>query len=147
MRISGEYIPFTRDDIDGDFDINITVGTDGVTEAKVNQMTMLMQQVGGLAEVASVPPEFFNMMLGKLADEWGFPDVAQILEKPQPKQPNPMQEKMVEEELKNKQSDTQLKTAKAIQAMSDSNSKNVSTKMNALGIVNESGTPKSGKSE
>ena len=137
MRITGEYIEFTRDDIDGDFDIDINVGTDGVAEAKVNQMTMLMQQVGGLSGVASIPPEFFNMMLSKMADEWGFVDIAQMLEKPQPKEPNPQQEAMVKADLDNKNMDTELKKAKAIQAMSDSNSKNVNTKMNAYGIDNK----------
>lgn len=135
MRISGKYIPFKRDDISGEFDIDITVGTDGIQEAKVNQMTMLMQQVGGLAGVASVPPQFFNMMLSKMADEWGYPDIAQILENPQPQQPNEMEQEMAKLEVADKTADIDLKKAKAIQAMSDSNSKNVESKKSAYGIV------------
>ena len=137
MRINGEFIPFRRDDISGEFDIDITVGTDGIAEAKVNQITMLMQQVGGLAGVASIPPQFFNLMLGKLADEWGYPDVAQMLESPQPEQPNPMEEAMAKLEMEDKTAEVDLKKAKAIQAMSDSNSKNVATKKSALGIRDE----------
>jgi hypothetical protein len=135
MRISGEYIPFKRDDISGEFDIDITVGTDGITEAKVNQMTMLMQQVGGLAGVASIPPQFFNLMLSKMADEWGYPDIAQMLENPEPEQPNEAQQEMARLEMEEKKGKIELDKAKAIQAMSDSNSKNVSTKKSALGIV------------
>lgn len=135
MRISGKYIPFKRDDISGEFDIDITVGTDGIQEAKVNQMTMLMQQVGGLAGVASVPPQFFNMMLSKMADEWGYPDIAQILENPQPQQPSEMEQEMAKLEVADKTADIDLKKAKAIQAMSDSNSKNVESKKSAYGIV------------
>jgi len=137
MRINGEFIPFRRDDISGEFDIDLTVGTDGITEAKVNQITMLMQQVGGLANVASIPPEFFNLMLGKLADEWGYPDVAQMLENPTPKQPNLMEEEMAKLEVANRTAEVDLKKAKAIKEMSESNSKNVNTKMNALGIKND----------
>lgn len=134
MRISGEYIPFRRDDIDGRFDISITVGTDGIQEAKVNQMTMLMQQVGGLAEVASIPPQFFNMMLSKMADEWGYPDVAAILEQPQQKEPSEQEMMMQQLQVEGAKAKVDLDKAKAIQAMSDSNSKNVETKKSAYGI-------------
>jgi len=144
MRISGEYIPFKRDDISGEFDINITVGTDGVAEAKVNQMTMLMQQVGGLSNVATIPDQFFNMMLAKIADEWGYVDVAQALETAQPNPPSPEQveaqrlelEKL-REEIEEIKSKAQLNEAKAVEAGSNANSTNVETKKSALGIIDK----------
>ena len=137
IRINGEFVQFRRDDIDGSFDIDITVGVDGVSENKVNQMTMLMQQVGGLAGVASIPPQFFNLMLSKMADEWGYPDIAQLLEEMPEPEPNPMKEAMGEAELHEKESKAQLNEAKAMQAMSDSNSTNVETKKSAYGITAE----------
>lgn len=135
MRISGEFIPFTRDDIDGSFDIDITVGVDGVAENKVNQMTMLMQQVGGLAGVANIPPQFFPMMLSKMADEWGYPDIAQLLEEIPPPEPNELEQAMGQAELREKESKANLNEAKAIEAMSDSNAKNVEAKKSAYGIT------------
>lgn len=149
MRINGEYIPFKRDDISGEFDIDITVGTDGVAEAKVNQMTMLMQQVGGLSNVATIPDQFFNMMLAKVADEWGYPDVAQALETAQP--PQPTQEQIeaqmaelekLKAEIEEIKSKAQLNEAKAIEAGSKANEKNLNNKMNALGVTNEKDTKK-----
>ncbi len=46
IKIAGEFVPFNRDDIGGRYDIDITVGLDGVQENKANQVTRLMQQIG-----------------------------------------------------------------------------------------------------
>lgn len=138
MRISGEYIPFKRDDISGEFDIDVSFNVDGVTEAKVNQMTMLMQQVGGLSNVASIPPEFFNIMLGKLADEWGYPDVAQMLEKPQkPQQPSEAQIEAQKLEIEKLRMEVEEMKSKAILNMSKANDLGTDTKMKAHGITND----------
>jgi len=143
MRISGEFIPFTRDDISGEFDIEITVGVNGVSETKVNQMTMLMQQIGGLSGVATIPPGFFNLMLGKIADEWGYPDIAKMMDdsKEQPMTEAQMAQQEIEQrraevEMNEKLSKTELNKAKAFDTMSSANSKNVQNKMTAAGIVN-----------
>lgn len=138
MRISGEYIPFKRDDISGEFDIDVSFNVDGVTEAKVNQMTMLMQQVGGLSNVASIPPEFFNIMLGKLADEWGYPDVAQMLEKPQkPQEPSKEQIEAQRLEIEKLRMEVEEMKSKAILNMSKANDLGTDTKMKAHGITND----------
>jgi hypothetical protein len=135
MRINGEFIPFTRDDISGEFDINITVGTDGVAEAKVNQMTMLMQQVGGLSDVATIPDQFFNMMLAKIADEWGYVDVAQALETALEAQKLQIEE--LQAKIEEIDSKTQLNEAKAVEAASKANETNLNNKMTALGVTND----------
>lgn len=144
MRISGEFIQFKRDDISGEFDIDLTVGVAGVAEAKVNQMTMLMQQVGGLAGVATIPPNFFNMMLGKIADEWGYADIAKLLEESKQEGPSEaevaaqqMQMQQVQADIQEKQSKAELNKAKTFDTMSSANSKNVDNKMKAAGIVNQ----------
>lgn len=144
MRISGEFIPFRRDDISGEFDIDVTVGVDGVSEAKVNQMTMLMQQVGGLSNVATIPQGYFNRMLAKIADEWGYPDIAQELEEAKAPQPSQEQQQAMmmeleklKAEIEEMRSKTQLNEAKAIETMSSANSKNVESKKSALGIVDK----------
>jgi len=143
MRISGEFIQFKRDDISGEFDIDLTVGVSGVAEAKVNQMTMLMQQVGGLAGVATIPPNFFNMMLSKIADEWGYADIAKLLEDSKQEDPSEaeiaaqqMQQAQVQADIAEKNSKAELNKAKTFDTMSQANSKNVDNKMKAYGIVN-----------
>jgi len=137
MRISGKHIEFTRDDISGEFDIDITVGTDGVSEAKVNQMTMLMQQVGGLAGVATVPPQFFNLMISRMADEWGYPDIAEMLENPPSPEPSEEQLEAQRLELEKLRQEVEEMKSKAILNMSKANAENVESKKSALGIKDE----------
>ena len=139
FRIAGQQIQFTRDDISGEFDIDITVGVDGVEEAKANQMTMLMQQIGGLQ--GAIDPTILNELLAKLADIWGFPDIAMKLEKPAPKQPNPMEQKMQQVEMA--KADLEIEKIKAEidkvkseshKNMANANKLNVDAKIEATGI-------------
>ena len=138
IRISGEYIEFTPDDIDGAYDIDITVGVDGVEENKANQMTMLMQQISGLA--GNVDPAIIHELLAKLSDIWGFPDIAQKLEQYQPPQPDPMQQEIAQLEMEKLKAEIEKLKSEAHENMSDANKKNVDAKMNAYGIMNESST-------
>ena len=135
IRISGEYIEFTLDDIDGAYDIDITVGVDGVEENKANQMTMLMQQIGGLA--GNVDPSIVHDLLAKLSDIWGFPDIAQKLEQYQQPEPDPMQQEMAQLEMEKLKAEIEKLKSEAHENMSDANAKNVSAKMNAYGITNK----------
>lgn len=139
MRINGEHIPFKRDDISGEFDIDVSFNVEGVTEAKVNQMSMLMQQVGGLSNVATIPPEFFNLMLGKLADEWGYPDVAMMLENPKPKEPSEQQVEAQQLEMDKLRNEVEKLKSEAIKNMSIANQNGIDTKMTAMGINNDIG--------
>lgn len=138
MRISGEYIPFTRDDIDGAYDIDITVGVDGVEENKANQVTMLMQQIGGLE--GTVDPKLLNKLLAKLADLWGFADVATELESYQQPEPDPMQMEMAKLEMEKLKAEIEKLKTEAHENMADANAKNVDSKMTAYGVTNDSAT-------
>ena len=135
IRISGEYIEFSLDDIDGAYDIDITVGVDGVEENKANQMTMLMQQIGGLA--GNVDPSIVHDLLAKLSDIWGFPDIAQKLEQYQPPAPDPMQQEMAQLEMDKLKAEIEKLKSEAHENMADTNAKNVSAKMNAYGVTNK----------
>lgn len=135
MRISGEYIPFTRDDIDGSYDIDITVGVDGVEENKANQMTMLMQQIGGLS--GNVDPSIIHDLLAKLSDIWGFPDIAQKLENPPQPQPNPLQEKIAQLEVEKLEAEIAKIKSETHENMADANGKNVTSKLRAYGLTED----------
>ncbi len=135
IRISGEYIEFTPDDIDGSYDIDINVGVDGIEESKANQITMLMQQIGGLA--GTVDPKILHSLLAKLADIWGFSDVAAELEAYEPPPPNEMEMQKQQLEIEKLQaeidkikSDTHLK-------MANTNNTNVTAKLRAYGMTED----------
>lgn len=132
IRIGNEFVPFTKDDISGEFDIDIIVGTEGVDENKANQITMLMQQIGALGGV--VPPQVISGLLSKLADIWNFPDIAETLRNVQPPQPDQNQIAQMQAEYDNISADTKLKEAKAIETMSKANKSNVDSKLSAYGM-------------
>ena len=134
MRIAGRHIEFRNDDIQGRFDIDITVGTDNLSESRINSIVTLMQQVGGLGQVASVPPEFFNMMLAKMADEMNMPDVAEMMKTYQAPPPSEEQIMAQQLELKAKETDIELDKAKTIETMSKANKNNVDAKIEASGL-------------
>ncbi len=135
MRIAGEFIPFTRDDIDGSYDIDITVGVDGIEEAKANQMTMLMQQISGLA--GNVDPTIIHDLLAKLSDIWGFPDIAAKLEAYEPPQPDPMQQQVAQLEIEKLQAEIAKLKSETHENMADANNKNVTSKLRAYGLTED----------
>ena len=135
MRIAGDFIEFTRDDIDGSYDIDITVGVDGVEENKANQMTMLMQQISGLA--GNVDPTVIHNLLAKLSDIWGFPDIAQKLENYQPPQPDPMQQQIAQLEVEKLQAEIEKIKSETHENMADANNTNVTAKLRANGLTED----------
>ena len=135
MRIAGEFIEFTRDDIDGAYDIDITVGVDGIEETKANQMTMLMQQISGLA--GSIDPAIIHNLLAKLSDIWGFPDIAQKLENYQPPEPDPMQGQVAQLEIEKLQAEIAKIKSETHENMADANNKNVTSKLRAYGLTED----------
>jgi len=135
IRISGNYVEFTRDDIDGAYDIDITVGVDGVEETKANQITMLMQQIGGLS--GTVDPLVLNKLLAKLADTWGFADIAADLEQAEPPQPSPQQVEASQLEIDKLKAEIEKLKSETHENMSDANAKNVQAKKSAYGIIDK----------
>jgi len=135
MRISGKYIEFTPDDIDGSYDIDITVGVDGIEESKANQITMLMQQISGLA--GTVDPKTLHSLLAKLADIWGFADVAAELEAYEQPAPDPIQQQVAQLEIEKLQAEIDKIKSETHENMSQANEKNVNSKLRALGLTED----------
>jgi len=78
---------FNRKDLK--YDIQIKVGTDGLKQIKIQNILMLMQQIGGLSESGAMPPEALKLLIADLADQLERPDIAQLITEYQP-QPDPM---------------------------------------------------------
>lgn len=135
IRISGEFIEFTPDDIDGSYDIDINVGVDGIEESKANQITMLMQQIGGLA--GTVDPKTLHKLLAKLADIWGFADVAAELEAYEPPPPNEMEAQRQQLEIEKLQAEIEKIKADTHLKMADTNNTNTTAKLRAYGMTED----------
>lgn len=135
IRISGEFIEFTPDDIDGSYDIDITVGVDGIEESKANQITMLMQQIGGLA--GTVDPSTLHKLLAKLADIWGFADIAAELEAYEPPPPNEAEMQRVQLETEKLQAEIEKLKSETHENMSKANNTNTTAKLRAYGLTED----------
>ena len=85
---------FSKEDLN--YDIRIKVGTDGVKEIRINQLNMLMQQVGGLSGM--VDPMILKDLLAEYAELMDFPVTAEKIREFVP-QPDPSAEQAKQLEL------------------------------------------------
>ena len=104
------------DKSDFKYDLKIKVGTDGLKQIKIQNILMLMQQIGGLMESGTIPPDALKLLLADLADQLDRPDIAQMITEYQP-QPNPMAQKAAELELQKKSAEVKKDEALAANAM------------------------------
>jgi len=80
------------------YDINITIGTDGLKQAKINQINMLMQQSSALVQAGIVPQEIMRQLMAKLFELFDFYDLAEKIKTYEPK-PDPLQQQMMQIQL------------------------------------------------
>ncbi len=85
---------FSKEDLN--YDIRIKVGTDGVKEIRINQLNMLMQQIGGLSGM--VDPMILKDLLAEYAELMDFPVTAEKIREYVP-QPDPTAEQAKQLEL------------------------------------------------
>ncbi len=85
---------FTKEDLN--YDIRIKVGTDGVKEVRINQLNMLMQQMGALSNM--VDPMILKDLLAEYAELMDFPVTAEKIREFTP-QPDPAAQQAQQLEL------------------------------------------------
>jgi len=97
---------FENSDIEKD--ITIKVGTDGLKEIKINQLNMLMQQVGSLSQI--VDPSILKDLLAEYASLMDFPVVSDNIKAYVP-QPDPISEQMKQLEVAHRAAETKKEEA------------------------------------
>jgi len=120
---------FNRKDLK--YDIKMKVGTDGLKQIKIQNINMLMQQVGGLVQTGSVPPEAIKLLVADLAEQLDRPDIAQMINSYNP-QPDPMQQKMAELQMAKVQAEVEKDKALAANAMARTENVGAKTKKDML---------------
>lgn len=98
------------------YDVKIKIGTDGMKQAKIQQINMLMQQAAPLVQAGVVPPDVMKELTAELFDLLDFPEIAKKTRSFQ-QQPDPMQQKMFELEMMEKEAKAQKEMALAKNAM------------------------------
>ena len=79
IRIDDNDIPLSRDDIDGDFDLDINVSMVGVNEAKTQQITQLLQVAAPMVQSGAITPDIVQRLIAKLFEAMDFKDIAKEL--------------------------------------------------------------------
>jgi len=120
---------FNKEDIK--YDVKFRIGTDALTQIKISQLNMLMQQLIPVASSGSIPGDIINKLLAKLAELLEFPEIADEIENYKP-QPNPMQQQMMKLEMLEKQAKAQKEIALAKNALARTQNVAIKTQKEAL---------------
>ena len=79
MRIDGEDIRLSRDDIIGDYDLDVNVTMNGGNEQKQAQITQLLQVAAPMVQQGVITPDIVNKLIAKLFEVMDFKDIAKEL--------------------------------------------------------------------
>lgn len=96
MRVTNQFIPFKRDDLEGNIDFNIVLKNKALDQGKLQQISMLLQQGQNLQGI--FPPDALTGMTAELLELWDMPDVAERVRNYQP-QPDAYKLAMLEAQI------------------------------------------------
>lgn len=103
VRITNtEFVSIRRDDLLGQFDLNITIATAEVDDAKARELSFMLQTIGN-----TMGQDITRMMLSKIATLRNMPDLAKAIQDYNP-EPDPMAQQMQELEMQRLQAEIEL---------------------------------------
>lgn len=83
-RIYGEVLEVAPDDLDGSFDVRISVGTSpGRQEIIAQQMIQMLQMSGPLTQLGVMTPDGAYYVVQRLLESWGHKDFDRYIAEPQ----------------------------------------------------------------
>lgn len=112
---NSQFIPIRRDDLAGNFDLDLTISTAEEDNNKAEQLAFMMQTMGN-----SMPMDFTKMILSDIATLRKMPDLAHKIATFQP-EPDPVQQQIQQLELQKLQLELQDMQAAAMLKMSQAN--------------------------
>jgi hypothetical protein len=103
VRITNEeFVPVRKDDLEGHFDLKLSISTAEEDNAKAQEMAFMLQTMGN-----NMDPMIAYKIMAKIFYLRKLPDLAKELEEYQP-QPDPMQQKIQELEMLKLQGEIEL---------------------------------------
>ena len=90
-----EFVTIKREDIQGEFDLQISISTPEKDDQQAQSLTMLLQ-----TNAASMDPELYKIVMGKILRLQYHPDLAEKVEQFEPK-PDPAEEQLKQMQLEN----------------------------------------------
>lgn len=102
-----EFIPIRRDDLAGNYDLNLAISTAEQDEAKAQELAMMLQTLGN-----NIDFEMTKMILAEIARLRKMPDLSHRIAQFQP-QPDPMEQQMQQMQMELLQAQINLTNAQA----------------------------------
>ena len=113
FEISGDLVEMSKQDIQGQHNIEVNINVDALNQQKVQQINMLLQQSQALQ--GQIPPMVVPLLVSEIFSAFGKEEEAEMIKTYQP-QPDPFAEQMKQLEMEEKKAQIQLIYAQA-QAM------------------------------
>ena len=115
VRITNsEFIKVRRDDLAGNFDLELGIATAEEKDSKTRQLSFLLQTIGN-----NMGSGMMQMILSQIADLSNMPDLSKAILDYQ-EQPNELQQQMQQLELEYKQAEIELMKAQAQEMLAKS---------------------------
>lgn len=80
LRLDDKDVQLTRDDIDGDYDLDINVSMTGASEAKAQSIIQLLQVTAPMMQAGAITPDIAQKLIAKLFESLDFKDIAKELD-------------------------------------------------------------------
>lgn len=128
IRITNkEFITIKREDLKGNFDLDIDITTAEINDAKVQDLAFILQTTG-----PNIDPQITMMILSEIASLKNMPELAERISTYQP-QPDPLAEEMKQLELEKIKSEIAYNNARAEKMMSDAKTQELNSEMEVSG--------------
>jgi len=102
-----QFVEVKREDLKGNFDLQVDITTAEVNDAKVQDLGFLLQTIG-----PNMDPDISKIILAEIANLKNMPDLAERIKTFQP-EPDPMAQQMQQLELAKLQSEIEFNNARA----------------------------------
>lgn len=126
-----EFVKIKRADLAGNFDLLVDISTAQVDEQRSQDLGMMLQTMG-----PDMDPGLSQIILSEIADLKRMPDLAERIRSYQP-QPDPLQQRLAELEIEEKEAKIALDKARATQAMAAAENTSLDTELEATGTKHQ----------
>ena len=122
-----EFVTIKREDLKGNFDLDVDITTAEINDAKVQDLAFILQTIG-----PNIDPQITMMILSEIAGLKNMPELEERIRTYQP-QPDPLAEEMKQLEIEKIKSEIAYNNARSEKMMSDARAQDLDSEMTSSG--------------
>jgi len=122
-----EFITIKREDLKGNFDLEVDITTAEINDAKVQDLAFILQTIG-----PNIDPQITMMILSEIAGLKNMPELQERISSYQP-QPDPLAEEMKKLEIEKVKSEIAYNNARAENMIANARAQELDSEMEASG--------------